>query len=387
LACRNYILPETLLEDVTEEPRMRRRIKKANISFVSLCPRGKNRMPTLYKADGSVEFETLIKDEGFEAKGELTAVVYAPEVRDTDGDVASVEVIKQMAYDYMKDGGKLDVRHDGKALTQEQAFIAETFLIQKGDSRFQNMQTDDGVVVDVTGGWAMVVKVDDPELRKAYGEDGWGGVSIFGKAKVEVEEDKAAEETNRIVKALAKKVLGVSSDEEIEMTKEEMAQFHKENNAALSKSITDGILAGLKKEPEVKPEGDIKPKDIKFEGDPTNADDLKKHYAKINKAQLMESVDFNDPDALKKHMASLEKSKGEGDGEGDKGETDEVKALRKQLDAALGKSSQPSKEKGEGEGEGEADFTGLSKEEVEGFKVGSKMAAFSNRTRGFIAAK
>ena len=33
-----------------------RRIKKARIEFISLCPKGVNKMPVLYKADGTVEF-------------------------------------------------------------------------------------------------------------------------------------------------------------------------------------------------------------------------------------------------------------------------------------------------------------------------------------------
>ncbi|MCP4897874.1 MAG: hypothetical protein GY906_12955 [bacterium] len=357
----------------------KRRIKKANITFVSLCPRGKNRMPTIYKEDGTVEFSTLLKDNDFNEKGEITAVVYAPEVRDTDGDIASAEVIKQMAYDYMRDGGALDVRHDGKALEKSAAFVAETFLIQKGDSRFQSMQTDDGKVVDVTGGWAMVVKVDDPELRKAYSENGWGGVSIFGKAQVEVEDDKTAEDLriNRIVKALADRLEGKSSDEEIDMTQEELLKALGENNKALTDGIVKGLESVLKKEPEGKAGDETADEGIEFKGDPTNPEDLKKHLAKVEKAKLLDSVDFSDPAALKKLLAKSDEDK---DGSKDD-ESDEVKSLRKKLEKALGKSGQ---QEGDGKDEESNDIpAGISKEEADQFAIGRKMGAHSNKKRGY----
>ncbi len=371
---------------------MKRRIKKANITFISLCPRGKNLMPTIYKEDGTVEFNTLLKDDTFKEKGELIAVVYAPEIRDTDGDIASAEVIKQMAYDYMKDGGELDVRHDGKALTKAQAYIAETFLIQKDDPRFRGMKTNEGTVVDVTGGWAMVVKVDDPDLRKAYGEDGWGGVSIFGKAQVVIEDDKVAEESlDRIVKALANRLAGNPADEEIDMTKEEMAQVLKESNGDLSKSIVDGLVAALKKEPggddENKGKGNKSTADdkIEFEGDIFDADDLKAHIAKVEKAKLLKGLDLSDPKALNLLLTSMEKSKD--DDKGKNKESEEVETLRKQLKTALKKSGQPA-QKGKGENEEEEEFpTGLSKEEADCFALGRKMGNHSNTLRGYATKK
>ena len=58
----------------------RRRIKNADVQFVTLCPRGANRMSVVYKSDGHAEFDALHKFDV--ERGELLAVVYSPEMRD-----------------------------------------------------------------------------------------------------------------------------------------------------------------------------------------------------------------------------------------------------------------------------------------------------------------
>ena len=118
---------------------MKRRIRNAKITHVSLCQAGKNKLPVLYKADGKdrVRFESLAKaTDKFDDQGELLTVVYAPEHRDVDGDIASAEAIKKMAYSFARDGQGLDIEHDGKVLPREDAYVAESFLIAKGDERF-----------------------------------------------------------------------------------------------------------------------------------------------------------------------------------------------------------------------------------------------------------
>ena len=96
---------------------MARRIRKANISFISLVPSGANKIEAVYKDDGSVTFGSLLKtSDTFDEQGLLTAVVYAPELRDSQGDIADAAVVKQMAHDFIANGAKIDIRHDGKAV-------------------------------------------------------------------------------------------------------------------------------------------------------------------------------------------------------------------------------------------------------------------------------
>lgn len=165
-----------------------RKIKKAKISFISLCPKGMNQMPVLFKEDGTIRFDTLVKGDASE--GELTAVVYVPDRPDKEGDFASRKVIKEMAYEYLRDHRKLDLRHNGEALRPEQAYVAQNFIIQKGDPRFANLKDYNGQAVDPEGGWGMVIKIDDPKLQQLYKDGKWNGVSMFGTAELEAKESK-----------------------------------------------------------------------------------------------------------------------------------------------------------------------------------------------------
>jgi len=195
-----------------------RKIKKAKISFISLCPRGMNQMPVLFKDDGSFRMDTLIKGDPVE--GELTAVVYVPDRPDKEGDFASREVIKEMAYEYVRDHRKLDLRHDGKALKPEQAFVAQNFIIQKGDPRFTDLRDYDGNPVDPEGGWGMVIKVDDPQLQKLYKDGEWNGVSMFGTA-TEVETSKESTEGKGVLQKIMDLLRGTSKNHQEEPDMEE----------------------------------------------------------------------------------------------------------------------------------------------------------------------
>jgi len=206
----------------------RRRILKADIEFISLCPKGKNRFRVLYKEDSDgqgdppLEFRALTKDLG---EGRVLAAVYAPEHDDVDGDLAAPEVIEEMAHTWARNGSKLDLRHDGKALTREQAYVAESFIIQKGDSRFQGMTDELDRPVDMTGGWATVIQLEDQSLREQYASGEWGGVSLFGDGLVEPIE-KEDGRVERVVKQLEdlldRRDVGGPDDIELDMTEEEL---------------------------------------------------------------------------------------------------------------------------------------------------------------------
>lgn len=165
-----------------------RRIRKANIKFISLVPKGANKLEPVYKADGTITFGTLLKESSnFDECGELTCVVYAPEHRDSQNDIADKAVIKEAAYDFIANGASVDINHDGKPVGRDKARVAENFLVQKSDPRFHGWVDADKKPVDLTDSWAAVIKIDDPELRKKYRSGEWSGVSMGGTAIVEQE--------------------------------------------------------------------------------------------------------------------------------------------------------------------------------------------------------
>lgn len=238
----------------------RRRIKKASIHRIALVPKGANRMPVLYKsAEQEVDLCPLTKLD--EERGELLAVVYAPEHRDSHGDIASADVIRDMAHQFVKNGAELDLRHDDKPLKPEQAHLAESFIVQKGDERFSGWSDYDGNPVDLEGAWAVVLKIEDPELRQLYRDGKWNGVSMAGPGLVEIE--KSTAEVDKFLEELTKRLAGTNTEspEEIDMKPEELKEFLKESNAELAKTLAEtlaGVLAPKAEEaPKEEPQVDI----------------------------------------------------------------------------------------------------------------------------------
>lgn len=277
---------------------MKRRIKKARISHLSLVPRGANKMPVLYKEDGQVELQALVKQGTDE--GEILAVVYAPDVTDAQGDVASADVIKEMAYDAMRRGVEIDVRHNLKPLTKEQAYVAESFLIQKGDQRFQGFKDYSGnAIPSLEGAWATVIKVDDPEIRKAFREGQFNGVSMYGQA--EVEAIKESTDTEQFLSKLAEALVPSLPSEEITMNKEELEALLAQREDALVAKM--GELLAKSQEPPAADDSD----ETVFKGDLTNPADVAAHVERLKAQQLRKSIDTGSLE----QMLALQKALGE----------------------------------------------------------------------------
>lgn len=251
-------------------------------------------MPVLYKEDGTVELQTLVK-QGEE--GELLAVVYAPENEDSQGDIASAEVIKDAAYAAMQKGVEIDIQHNLKSVGRDKAFVAESFLIQKGDPRFADFKDYDGKAVDLEGAWATVIKLEDEELRKQYREGVFSGVSMFGRG--EVEEIKKADPIDQFLSKLAERLTPLPS-EEIELTKEEMEALLAQREEALFAKMQE-LVKGSTPEPAPAP----KPEELKFEGDPLSKADLLEHAAKLKSQAISKTVDMNDLSQVETLLKSL----------------------------------------------------------------------------------
>lgn len=274
---------------------MPRRIKKAKIDFISLVPLGANRMPVIYKDDGAVEIDTISR---MDEKGELLAVVYAPEVRDTQGDIASAEVIKEMAYDFIANGAKIDIRHDGKAVGKTRARIAESFIVVKSDSRFQDWKTRDGRDVDLTGAWATVIKIDDPELRRLYREGTWNGVSMGGTAVVEAE--KSDDQLDRFAELMMAK-LGISNTkQEKKMDEKTIAEVVAKSVGEAFKPLNEALTKILEKAaPAPAPEKKSAVAAPVFKGSFDDEKALSKFQRELELWQLQKDADLSNAEGVK----------------------------------------------------------------------------------------
>jgi len=362
-----------------------RRLKKAKITHISLCPRGKNGLQTLWKSDdGTVEVKAISK--GLNEDGELLAVVYAPNRPDADNDFASALVIKEMAHEYNRDHRKLDIKHDGVVLEKEAAYLAESFIVAKGDERFLGWTGYDGQPAgDLTGAWAVLIKIEDQRLQKAYREGEWAGVSMFGTAAVE-EVDNAED---RIVARMLK-----------ELGKERKSTMDKEQFEAMLAKMLEGFTslgAKIDAAKVAKSEGDTdttdpKPDEVKapvFKGSMTNPDDVKAFSAEMRSFTLQKEMtaavasgDSAKIDAVLAKMAEgLEKQPTDEECGVKKEDTPEVSSLRRQLHKALQSSSQTVNATTPKGDDSETVF-GLQKSEEADFAAGIELAKAVNKSRG-----
>lgn len=376
----------------------KRRFTKANINFLSLCPRGVNRLPVIYKSeDKSLNLDTIVKaDEHFDDNGELTAVVYAPELRDSEGDIASAKVIKEAMYEAARNGVSIDMRHNEKALPKTSAFIAESFIVQKGDARFDDMKDYHGNKVDVSGAWAVVIKVEDATLRKQYKSGEWNGISMGGTAAVEMEksEGTVSNIADEVVARLAKILNPSIGKDTNEMTDKELKDVLAANNDTLAEKIATAVAKAVKSGEVTAPVVKEKPEDgkghvltapvLKSE-DMLNPAKVKAHQLAVKKHKLALACDFNDDKSVETYLAEIAKLDGTTT-EAVVEKSDEVKELERQLAEANKRSNQPVGKEDAGAGTENKGTAKVTKEE-ELFAAGRKLGSTINKSRGFEVTK
>lgn len=174
--------------------------------FISLCLQGKTKLKGLYKAEGDGGKKHLYLHasmaKAIDEQGLLTCCFYPPNMPDEEGWWASPETIQRIAHHATGKGISLDIYHDEEPIPFEKASIAESFIIQETDSRFDGMPGPEGPLSakDLAGGWGGVIHLKDEGLRKSYKE---GAVSIGGDAWI-TENDPPA----KLEKASSSSVLG-----------------------------------------------------------------------------------------------------------------------------------------------------------------------------------
>lgn len=157
-----------------------RELKLVKIKFISLVPRIKNRLPKRFKGQGIVEIKNLVINRG---DGLLTVLIFDPKDGYTDDCIVAPDLLRDMAYEYMRGGANIDTRHNGHAISKKRAAVVESYFVREDDPRYRDLTDYEGHPVDATGAWAVVVKIQDKDLLALYRDpNSWNGVSIFGEA-------------------------------------------------------------------------------------------------------------------------------------------------------------------------------------------------------------
>lgn len=374
-----------------------RRIVSAKIRFLSLVPRGANQFPTIYKSDSddTVTISSLVKaTDDFDEQGELLSVVYAPEVEDSQGDIASAEVIKEMMQGAAKDGFDLDIRHDGQALSKQDAFVAESFLIQKNDPRFADFKNYQGESVDVTGGWATVIKIENKDLRKAYREGEWDGVSMAGDGVFATEK----QDVDGFLEKLAALMKNNPSDGDLDMDRKELESILKERDEKLTSSIVAEVTKALKPEPtkkegEAEGEGEgestvskaecpVKKPVLKSATDPKA---LAAYQKELTAYSLAKDVDWEDPEAVAAYAKAVAESGEEisdEDANVEKEDSEEVADLKRKLAKAQRSSNVTEEGNGPNKPSKTTSASGISKEDADLLEAGRKAGQEHSKARG-----
>ena len=130
------------------------KLKDLSVSFLSLVASpATGKGLTLKAADGQrpAAFDLVVKnDDMMRAYG----VVYAPDQEDAHGDTADADTIRKAQAEFMREGRlkNIDTEH---SFTSEMAYVAESWLVRKGDKLFPD---------EPEGSWAVGIQINDPDL-------------------------------------------------------------------------------------------------------------------------------------------------------------------------------------------------------------------------------
>ena len=199
---KNLYNAVNLNEFRTKGDRVAQKLSNIVISHISLVKEGANQKNIIYKSKDAdmdnqeqlVNFKVVKNDE---KKGVVYGIVYAPDEIDSQGDFASADEIEKAAYNFMKslNNQNIDTNHD---LEKVDAYVAESWIVKDGDPLFKEV-----------GAWAVAIKLESEELKKAAADGTFGGLSMYGKA--EKEEVKGVAKADMSLKAFMqalKDVLG-----------------------------------------------------------------------------------------------------------------------------------------------------------------------------------
>ena len=148
-------------------------ITDLTVNFISLVKRPATGKSLTLKGDQSARVFEIKKtdDERMVAYG----IVYAPDQEDLQGDQADAATIRRAAYRFMHEAKtqQVDTEHN---FQEVEAYVAESWLVRKGDPLFPDEPED---------AWAVGIQITSPDLWKKLKSDEFTGLSLAGIATVE----------------------------------------------------------------------------------------------------------------------------------------------------------------------------------------------------------
>lgn len=157
-----------------------RKLTGIDVTHISLVKAGANGKSVIYKSADTIpthEKQIAIKKTDNE-KGLVYGIVYAPDEVDTDNEFTDANEIVKAAYAFMKNKNtnNVDKQH---SFELEKAFVCESWIVKSNDAIFPD---------EKEGSWAVAIKLEDEELKKAVKNGEIAGISMAGTAqKVDVE--------------------------------------------------------------------------------------------------------------------------------------------------------------------------------------------------------
>jgi len=151
----------------------RRKLKDIRVMFISLVARPATGKALALKGEAfAVQFEIRKTDEELKR---AYGIVYAPEQTDAQGDWTDAAEIRKAADEWMA-GGRAKNVDQGHSFKKENAFVAESWLVRKGDPLFPD---------EPEGAWAVGIQVTDEGLWANLKKGDLTGISLAGWARSE----------------------------------------------------------------------------------------------------------------------------------------------------------------------------------------------------------
>lgn len=207
------------------------RLKNARVLFISVVKDPATGRQFLFKSgDGQPVFDqsfTIRKadDETLTLYG-IAYPAGSPDRVDAHGDFATSEDVRAMAEDFMRTGrviAGVDRDHDYRPID---AFVAESWIVRKGDPLFGDPADE--------GAWAVGVKIGSKALYDEFKNTGYRGFSIAGTAeRVEVQKQSRDRQGAVGDESLLQRIRKLFSKEE------EMSQDVKDAIAELAKQVKE----------------------------------------------------------------------------------------------------------------------------------------------------
>lgn len=211
-------------------------LKNIRVDFISLVRKGANKKTILWKSgDDEPPRSWDVSLSKFDDEKRLVyGIVYSPGEVDSQGDHTDAKQIEKAAHLFMKGsktGQGVDKDHSFQA--EEGAFVAESWIVKKGDSVFPD---------EPAGSWAVAIKVEDDELWSAVKKGEIGGLSMGGVADQIEKGDRSDSAILSIIKRLIGKGEDMDEKEVKKIAKAAVEDALKGSDKPLTKEDTVGIV-------------------------------------------------------------------------------------------------------------------------------------------------